>query len=39
MTVEYTFEDIQPGTGVSIACRAQGDLGGGGMKAMKWQVK
>jgi hypothetical protein len=39
MTVEYTFEDIQPGTEVSIACRVQDDLGGEGMKTMKWKVE
>lgn len=39
MTVEYTFEDIQPGTEISIACRVQDDLGGEGMKAMKLKVE
>jgi DNA modification methylase len=39
MTVEYTFEDIAPGTEVTIACRVQDDLGGEGMKAMKLKVE
>lgn len=36
--VEYTFEDIHPGTEVTIACRVQDDLGGEGMKTMKMEV-
>jgi hypothetical protein len=39
MTVEYTFEDIAPGTEVSIACRVQDDLGGEGMKTMRLKVE
>lgn len=37
-TVEYTFEDIQPGSEVAIACRVQDDLGGEGMKIVKMEV-
>jgi DNA modification methylase len=39
MTVEYAFEDIEPGTEVTIACRVQDDLGGEGMKVMKMKVE
>ena len=39
MTVEYTFEDIQPGTEVSIAWRVQDDLGGEAMKTMRLRVE
>jgi len=35
MTVEYTLEDIPPGTDVSLACRVEDDLGGEGMRAME----
>lgn len=39
MTVEYAFEDVEPGTEVTIACRVQDDLGGKGMKMMKLKVE
>lgn len=39
MTVEYTFEDVEPGTEVTIACRVQDDLGGEGMKIIKMEVQ
>ncbi len=39
MTVEYTFEDLEPGSEVTIACRVQDDLGGEGMKTMKLMVE
>ena len=39
MTVEYTFEDIEPGTETAIACRVQDDLGGEGMKTMRMEVE
>lgn len=39
LTVEYTFEDVDPGKEVSIACRVQDDLGGEGMKTMKLKVE
>jgi len=37
--VEFNFEDVEPGTEVSIACRVQDDLGGEGMKIMKVKVE
>jgi len=37
--VEYTFEDVERGTEVAIACRVQDDLGGEGMKAQKIKVE
>lgn len=39
MVVEYTFEDIKPGSEVTIACRVQDDLGGEGMKVLKMKVE
>ncbi|MDI6774556.1 MAG: site-specific DNA-methyltransferase [Verrucomicrobiota bacterium] len=39
MTVEYSFEHVEPRTEVTIACRVQDDLGGEGMKAMKLKVE
>jgi predicted nucleotidyltransferase len=39
MTVEYTFEDIAPGTEVSIACRVRDGLGGEGTKTTRLKVK
>lgn len=39
MTVEYTFEDIAPGTEGSIARRVQDDLGGEGMKTMRLKME
>jgi len=39
MTVEYRFEDMEPGTEVMIACRVQDDLGGEGMKSLKLKVE
>lgn len=39
MTVDYTFEHVEAGTEVTIACRVQDDLGGEGMKAMKLKVE
>lgn len=38
-TVEYTFEHVEPGAEITIACRVQDDLGGEGMKAMKLKVE
>ncbi len=38
LTVEYTFEDLEPGTPVSIACRVQDDLGGEGIKIQVLKV-
>jgi len=37
--VEYTFEDVERGMEVTIACRVQDDLGGEGMKAQKMKVE
>ena len=37
--LESTFDDIQHGTEVSIACRVQDDLGGEGMKALKLKME
>ena len=37
--VEYTFEEVEPGTEVTIACRVQDDLGGEGMKAIKLKLE
>ena len=37
--VEYLFEDVDPGTEITIACRVQDDLGGEGMKALKMRVE
>jgi hypothetical protein len=39
MTVENSFEDMQSGMEVTIACRVQDDLGGEGMKVMKLRVE
>jgi DNA modification methylase len=39
MTVEYTFEDVEPGTNVTIACRVQDDLGGEGMRGKTLRVE
>ena len=39
MTVEYTFDDIQPGIEASIACHVHDDLSGEGLKAMKLKVE
>lgn len=39
MAVEYLFEDATPGTGITIACRVQDDLGGEGMKTLKLKVE
>jgi len=39
LAVEYEFEDVEPGTEVSIACRVQDDLGGEGTKVMKVKVE
>jgi DNA modification methylase len=39
MTAEYSFEHVEPGADVTIACRVQDDLGGEGMKAMQLKVK
>ena len=38
-TVKYTFEHVEPGAEITIACRVQDDLGGEGMKAMKLKVE
>jgi hypothetical protein len=38
-TVEYTFEHVEPGTEITLACRVQDDLGGEGMLAMKLKVE
>lgn len=38
-TVEYTFEHVEPGTELTIACRVQDDLGGEGMKIIKMEVQ
>jgi DNA modification methylase len=37
--VEYTFEDVDPGTEATIACRVQDDLGGEGMTSMGLRVE
>lgn len=37
--VEYTFEDVERGIEVTIACRVQDDLGGEGMKVIKMKVE
>lgn len=39
LTVEYVFEDISPGSEITIACRVQDDLGGEGMKTTKLRVE
>ena len=39
MTVENSFEDMESGMEVTIACRVQDDLGGEGMKVMKLRVE
>ena len=39
MTAEYTFEDVEPETEISIACRVQDDLGGEGIKTMRLRVE
>lgn len=39
MIVEYSFEDVSPGTEVAIACRVQDDVGGEGLKMMKLTVE
>ena len=38
-TVEYTFEHVEPGTEITLACRVQDDLGGEGMKIIKMEVQ
>lgn len=39
LAVEYEFDEVEPGTEVSIACRVQDDLGGEGTKVMKVKVE
>jgi len=39
LVVEYEFEEVEPGTEVTIACRVQDDLGGEGTKVMKVKVE
>jgi DNA modification methylase len=39
LTVEYEFEEVEPGTEVTIACRVQDDLGGEGTRVMKVKVE
>jgi len=38
MTVEYTFEDAEPGSEITIASWVQDDLGGEGLRVAKMAV-
>jgi len=38
-TVEYTFDDVSPGSEVAIACRIQDDLGGEGMRVLSLRME
>ena len=39
MIVENSFEDMESGMELTIACHVQDDLGGEGMKVMKLRVE
>jgi DNA modification methylase len=39
LKVEYEFDEVEPGTEITIACRVQDDLGGEGTKMMKMKVE
>lgn len=39
MIVENSFEDMESGMELTIACHVQNDLGGEGMKVMKLRVE